>query len=371
MISGNLEKVDVFFKGSPVGTLAALPNGKVAFAYAPSWLLAGFSISPLSLPLKQEVFIPKNDYFGGLFGVFGDSLPDGWGRLLTDRFLAKNGLDPNKITALTRLSLLSPTGLGGLTYEPNFFDDDPSEKVDFDALRHDCDLVSQNGMADFDEIFRLGGSSGGARPKVHLTIDGKEWIVKFPLRYDPPEIGAMEFAYNEAAAEAGIEIPLHRLFPSALGPGYFGSERFDRTPEGRVHVLSLGGLLDISPTIPCLDYLGFLELVSALTQDPNEVEKAFRVLCFNVEAQNVDDHAKNFSFLYDEMAKRYRLSPSYDLTPPLGKKEHEMMVNGTGLPSEADIKAVAKKALIRSSEAAKILSSVKKAVFPRLAPYLI
>jgi serine/threonine-protein kinase HipA len=101
------------------------------------------------------------------------------------------------------------------------------------------------------------------------------------------------------------------------------------------------------------------------------VEKAFRVLCFNVEAQNVDDHAKNFSFLYDETAKRYRLSPSYDLTPPLGKKEHEMMVNGQGRPNEADLKIIAKKVLIRSPEAALILSSVQKIVFRRLSPYLI
>jgi serine/threonine-protein kinase HipA len=371
VISGNLEKVDVFFKGSLVGTLATLPSGRVAFAYAPSWLRKGFSISPLSLPLKKEVFIPKNDYFDGLFGVFGDSLPEGWGRLLTDRLLLKKGLDPNKIPALTRLSLLSPTGLGALTYEPNFFDGSPSEKADFDELRQECDLVSRGAPADFDEIFRLGGSSGGARPKVHLTIEGNEWIVKFPLSYDPPEIGAMEFAYNEAAAEAGLAIPPHRLFPSKLGPGYFGSMRFDRTPQGRIHVLSLGSLLEISHVIPRLDYLGFLELVSILTLDQAQVEEAFRVLCFNVYAQNFDDHAKNFSFIYDEASKKYHLSPSFDLTPPLGKKEHEMMVNGKGVPSEADLKIIAKKVLIRSADAAWIMASVKKIVLQRLAPYLI
>ncbi len=242
MISGNLEKVDVFFKGRPVRTLAALPRGRVAFAYAPSWLSAGFSLSPLSLPLTPEVFIPKNNGFDGLFGVFADSLPDGWGRLLTDRLLLKKGLDPAKVTALTRLSLLSPTGLGALTYEPAFFEEGPSCQTDFDELRRECDSVSHNVGLDFDAIFRLGGSSGGAQPKVHLAIEGQEWIVKFPLSYDPPEIGAMEFAYAEAAAEAGLEIPSHRLFPSALGPGYFGSQRFDRTPKGRVHVLSLAGL---------------------------------------------------------------------------------------------------------------------------------
>ena len=40
----------------------------------------------------------------------------------------------------------------------------------------------------------------------------------------------------------------------------------------------------------------------------------YRRMCFNVYAHNRDDHAKNFSFLYEEEKKCWRLSPAYDLT---------------------------------------------------------
>jgi len=75
----------VFYKGRKVGTLALHKDYLVAFEYDKDWLVDGFSISPFSLPLEKKVFIPKIDPFEGLYGVFSDSLPDGWGRLLVDR----------------------------------------------------------------------------------------------------------------------------------------------------------------------------------------------------------------------------------------------------------------------------------------------
>lgn len=77
-----------------VGTLALTPDHKAAFAYDEAWIENGFSISPFSLPLKKQVFIPAKDHFDGLFGVFADSLPDAWGQLLLKRMLRKYGKDP-------------------------------------------------------------------------------------------------------------------------------------------------------------------------------------------------------------------------------------------------------------------------------------
>ncbi|MDD6742035.1 MAG: HipA N-terminal domain-containing protein [Roseburia porci] len=68
----------------------------MAFEYCDDWLQNGFSISPFSLPLKRQVFIPQKDYFHGLFGVFSDSLPDAWGRLLLSRLLKKRGTHNNR-----------------------------------------------------------------------------------------------------------------------------------------------------------------------------------------------------------------------------------------------------------------------------------
>ena len=88
----NYKYLKVFYNDILVGTLAKTPDRIVAFEYDSDWLNNGFSISPFSLPLIKKVFIPKYDPFGGLFGVFNDSLPDGWGRLLVDRLFLKNML---------------------------------------------------------------------------------------------------------------------------------------------------------------------------------------------------------------------------------------------------------------------------------------
>ena len=77
--------LQVLFDNRVVGTLALAANHKVVFQYDDNWLEQGFSISPFSLPLENQVFVPTKDYFDGLFGVFADSLPDYWGRLFGAR----------------------------------------------------------------------------------------------------------------------------------------------------------------------------------------------------------------------------------------------------------------------------------------------
>lgn len=93
----NKKRLDVLYKGKKVGTLALSEYRKVAFQYDDWWLEHGFSISPFSLPLKKEVFIPKKQEFEGLFGVFADSLPDNWGRLLLERFLKEHRLGQTSV----------------------------------------------------------------------------------------------------------------------------------------------------------------------------------------------------------------------------------------------------------------------------------
>ena len=104
----------VFYKDKKVGTLAMTATRKVAFEYDDEWIAEGFSISPFSLPLRKEVFIPKKDYFDGLFGVFADSLPDAWGRILLSRFLKEKGIDEESITVLDRLAMMGSSGMGAL-----------------------------------------------------------------------------------------------------------------------------------------------------------------------------------------------------------------------------------------------------------------
>ena len=115
----DVKKLIVKYNGRVVGYLAEV-NGKIAFQYDREWQENGFSISPFSLPISNKVFVCNKPTFGGLFGVFYDSLPDGWGELLFRRLLARQGLNADRFSPLTRLSLVGESGLGALRYEPDY-----------------------------------------------------------------------------------------------------------------------------------------------------------------------------------------------------------------------------------------------------------
>lgn len=110
--------LQVMYDEKLVGTLAMASGHKVAFQYSEEWLEDGFSISPFSLPLKNQGFVPQKDYFDGLFGVFADSLPDNWGRLLLNRLLRAHKQNPDRLTVLDRLEIVGKSGMGAITYHP-------------------------------------------------------------------------------------------------------------------------------------------------------------------------------------------------------------------------------------------------------------
>lgn len=103
--------LQVYYDEKLVGTLAMTADHKAAFQYDDEWLENGFAISPFSLPLKKQVFVPTKDYFGGLFGVFADSLPDNWGNLLLNRLLRKHKQNPDDLTVLDRLAIVGKSGI--------------------------------------------------------------------------------------------------------------------------------------------------------------------------------------------------------------------------------------------------------------------
>ena len=105
--------LSVLIGDQKVGTLAETPDHLVAFEYDAGWLQSGFSVSPVSLPLQKGVFVPRGyETFEGIFGVFADSLPDGWGRLLVDRVLRKAGIEPARVDTLNRLAIVGSSGMG-------------------------------------------------------------------------------------------------------------------------------------------------------------------------------------------------------------------------------------------------------------------
>ena len=330
----------------PVGRLA-IRDGIIYFEYEDTFLKSNLNISPIKLPLKRGVIQLPSMPFEGLAGVFNDSLPDGWGRLLFDRMLRAEGILRNDVTPLDRLAYVGLNGMGALVYEPDESPNHYDEKINLDILASQTEQVLEGESGEvINELLALNGSSAGARPKALIGLDSKRknishgtgdlkngfehWIVKFPNTQDGNDSGAIEYVYSIMAENAGIEMPVTHLFPSKKGSGYFAVKRFDRDKNKRFHMHTVSGLVHSNFRFPSHDYGDLLALTKVLTKDIREVEKMFRLAVFNVMAHNRDDHAKNFSFLMDESGE-WKLSPAYDLTFSNGPGgEQSTMVMGEG-----------------------------------------
>lgn len=330
----------------PVGRLA-MREHTIYFEYDTGFIDKGLNISPFRLPLKTGVSTFDRSLFEGLPGVFNDSLPDGWGRLLFDRFVRSQGVLPADITPLDRLAHIGANGMGALVYEPDHSGDDISGDVHLDDLAMQVQDVLDGEAEDvLQELLALNGSSAGARPKALIGVDKnrahichgantlpddyEHWLVKFPNTQDGVDAGTIEYVYSLIAKDAGVDMPETRLFPSKNGAGYFAIKRFDRDDNKRFHMHTACGLLHSDFRTPSLDYEDLIALTTNLTRDVREAAKMFRQAVFNVLSHNRDDHSKNFSFLMDHTG-RWSLSPTYDVTfssGPGGEQSTTVMGEG-------------------------------------------
>ena len=377
----NVNTLSVYLtKTNKLGTLAT-KNKKIYFEYDKEFLKSGIEISPYKLPLKAGLFECNDDTFDYLWGVFNDSLPDGWGRLLIDRHFISKGINPSSLTPLDRLAYVGSNGMGALSYEPEInVDDVCQEDINLDKLFVSSQEVLQ-GQSDevIEELLVLGGSSGGARPKVLVQIsDDKRqvihnahklqngfsyWIVKFASSHDNIEIGSIEYAYSLMAKEAGLDMPETTLLSSKKRK-YFAVKRFDRDKNKRIHMHSFAGLVHSDFRYPTLDYDDLLSLTLHLTKDMREVKKVFRLAVFNLFTHNRDDHAKNFSFLMNDKKSGgdWSFAPVYDLTFSYGVgAEHSMLYMSEGKnPSIKHLLELSKKHNIKKVDI--IIDEVRNAV---------
>lgn len=381
-------KVSINFGGDihPVGRLA-IRDRQIYFEYDQNFIKSGIEISPLRLPVKSGVQNFDYDLFEGLPGVFNDSLPDGWGRLLFDRFARSQGILPADITPLDRLTHVGSYALGALVFEPNHSVDDTHGDISLKNLASQAQEVL-DGTSDeaLAELIALNGSSAGARPKALIGVnDGMDhvihgvhdlpegytpWIVKFTNSQDGLDAGAIEYVYALMAKEAGVVMPDVHLFPSQNGAGYFAIKRFDREGKKRYHMHTACGLLHSDFRTPSLDYEDLIALTGMLTRDAREVEKMYQLGVFNVLALNRDDHSKNFSYLMDSQGG-WKLSPAYDLTFSSGPRgEQSTMVVGEGRnPSTNHLLKLAQEAKVKKDRANEIIEATKSSLskWPTLA----
>ena len=325
---------------------------KIYFEYDAQWLQSGFALSPFHLQLTPQLLQDKIGLWQGLHGVFNDSLPDGWGLLLMDRQLRKENIDPRIIMPLDRLAWLGSRTMGALTYEPVTGPESDALLVDIHEMAKNAGQVYAGTSEEvLPELFRAGGSPGGARPKALIAIksaikgdqvvtgDGelqsgfKSWLVKFNAKDDFSDAGNIEYAYSLMAKDAGIEMPETQLLEGC----YFAVRRFDREGQQRAHVHTFGNMVGADFRVPTLDYADLFKVVSEVTRDRRETLKAFRQMVFNIATHNRDDHSKNFAFVWHQKDKteanqgNWKLTPAYDLMFSNGiHGEHTMTVAGEG-----------------------------------------
>lgn len=312
----DVKKIQVLYRNLPVGILQMdASRGVCVFEYEKSWLADGFSLSPTELPLQSGLMYADKDKLGGVFATFEDSLPDGYGLYLLDRILRKQGSSLEEITPLQRLSIIGNGGMGALTYQPVMTGFQAQAELEgeqqLDYLQEEAlKVLSEKSGGDAYLLYYNSSNSGGARPKTVMRAqDSSHWLVKFRHTYDPADIGHTELLYMQTARECGITIPRIGL----VRDKYFAIERFDYAPDGqRLHVLTASALLKTDFRNQDVDYTNLLALTGYLTQDPIQVEEMFRRMVMNLVAVNRDDHAKNFSFIFD--AGKWSLAPAYDIT---------------------------------------------------------
>ena len=318
----------------------------IYFKYYTDFITKGIEISPLKLKLNKEINKAEAIPFDGLFGVFADSLPDGWGTLLLDKALTAKGIDINNITMLDRLAFVGSNGVGALIYKPEI-DQEKYKLFEFELdeiaiAAHQ--ILTGTATEILDELYVLGGSSGGARPKILVGYNPKtqhiigsekvlplgyeHWLIKFPSSADSIDIANIEYAYYKMAIDARIEMSESKLFKGKSGKVYFGTKRFDRIGNNRLHMHSAAGMMHDNFRLSNLDYGNVMDCAFRLERDIHAYEKILRLAAFNVFAHNRDDHSKNISFLMDENGS-WKVAPAYDLTfSSSGHGMHSTMVSG-------------------------------------------
>lgn len=369
----------------PVARLA-MDAGLAQLEWSGEVIARKLTVSPLKYPPEPGLHAASSRVFGGLHGFLADSLPEQWGYLVLRKRVAKLGIDIASLSPLDLLALVGSEGRGALVFEPETTPPDDAESLDLDALAADAMVLLEGEEAKLaDTLAKLGGGSGGARPKVHVGFDGKgkisigtgeiaadsqAWIVKFRAPTDPPDLGPIEEAYAAMAEAAGLTLSEHRLIEAKTGPGYFAARRFDRLDGGkRLHMVSLAGAIEAPPDMPS-SYDLFLRATRAITRRADDVAAAFQRMVFNILAHNRDDHTRQHAYLMDPHGE-WRLAPAYDLTYAPGPGgEHYLDVEGEGRrPTRSLVVRLGKKHSLNERRIAEMIDEVRAAVsgWPRFA----
>lgn len=397
--------VEVRIWQKTVGAVALDPAlGYYAFEYHPAFVRTGIELAPLTMPLAaaSEPFVFTNlpeATYRRLPGLLADALPDSFGNLLIDAWMAREGVTASQITSLDRLAYMGRRGMGALEFRPARGPKAPKGKTGGSAIEMSALVESArlavHGQIDTDahaeaalaQIIQVGTSAGGARAKAVIlwNPDTKEiragqftaaagfehWLIKFDGVGSDERLGVsrdygrIEYAYHLMARAAGVTMADCRLLEEN-GRAHFMTKRFDRDGDRKHHLQTLCGLAHLDYQQRAThDVNQLLQAIEQLQLGYPALEEAFRRTAFNVLAANCDDHSKNVSFLLRE-GGGWELAPAYDITYAYNPKgawtyQHLMSVNGNFADiSRDDLLAVAERAGVGT--APRVLAEVADAV---------
>jgi serine/threonine-protein kinase HipA len=358
-----------------------------SFEYSDGWMNGNHQTLFLDPQLgffKGKQYLPDENRN---FGIFLDSSPDRWGRLLMRRREAwqakKEDRNERKLFETDFLvGVFDGHRLGGLRFklDPDgpFMNDQRKlatppwtslRELEHASLQLEKDDATQNPayIKWLDMLVNPGSSLGGARPKASvLDENGHLWIAKFPSGRDEKNTGAWEMVLHELAKDCGIQVPDARLKKFSGIHHTFLSKRFDRTDQyKRIHFASAMTLLDFQDGSDHLDGVGYLDMAGFIIKYSHaakkDLEQLWRRMVFNMLVSNTDDHLRNHGFILTPLG--WRLSPAYDMNP--NEMGNGLTLNISENSNEQDISLALETAgyyQLKKSTAEKILQEIKQEI---------
>lgn len=306
-----------------------------SFEYDAGWLEAAessFSLDPDLALYHGRQYVPLDKR---LFGLFADSCPDRWGRLLMKR---KEAIDARKENRKPRklnesdflLGVYDESRMGALRFSLEAGGEFLSKDKTFATppwvnLRtlENASLAFENDDSGLNEqwlreLLAPGSSLGGARPKATVqAVDGALWIAKFPSKHDEYNSGAWEKVVHDLARLCGLDVPESKLETFSKTGSTFLVKRFDRNGSRRIHFASAMTLLGKTDGASAADGSSYLDMAGFIRANgaapKQDLAELWKRIVFSMAVSNTDDHLRNHGFLLTPNG--WRLSPLYDVNP--------------------------------------------------------
>jgi len=357
-----------------------------SFEYNDNWITSSgqaLFLDPNLSMYKGKQYLPEEHHN---FGLFLDSSPDRWGRLLMRRREAWSAKKEEReertlFESDYLLGVFDGTRMGGLRFKLEEGGDflnyqkkmaappwTSIRELEFASLQLERDDVFND--PEYAKWLNLlidpGSSLGGARPKASVTDEkGNLWIAKFPSAKDDKDAGAWEMVVHQLAANCGIEVPEAKIQQFSSKQHTFLTKRFDRIQQQRIHFASAMTLLGLQDGVDYKDGISYLNLAEFIIQQSasakEDLEQLWRRILFNILVSNTDDHLRNHGFLLTNHG--WRLSPAYDMNP--NEMGNGLTLNISENSNELDISVVMHTAIyyqVKVDTANKILQEMLKEI---------